>query len=415
VKGTPPYAGKDPTANLVRYWKWPYWDKEGYYFNSRTPMGDKSYVKTRLYYDTYENSLAIYSDSTYSGNPSISTYDDYTYGASVEAGTSLVPCNLLKLAGHYKRDVHREQDDPSYPTERTEQRIFSVGAEDTVTFTEKLYSIFGVSYDNQRTTKAENYVVPRTGTPYMEQLPKSDAESWNLQGGVFYSITDTGKLGFHISQKTRLPSIKDVYSYRFGRTIPNPDLKEEKAANYEVNYQDLFFKRVVLKTALFYRDIKDYIQQIAITPSVGQNQNIGHVEQYGFEIEMSSPILSNLDAGFNYTYLDTNNRSSSDKLTDVPEHKFFVYAKYTPIDKLSLLADTEIDSKRYSSTTSGLPGGGPRVAKGFTLVNFKAMYEIIKGLQIEAGIRNIFDKNYELNEGYPMAGRTYFSNLTYRF
>lgn len=421
VKGTPPYAGKDPTASMVRYWQWPYWDKEGYYFNSRTPIGEKSYAKTRLFYDTYQNSLAIYSDSTYSRidrtrGGSLSNYDDYTYGASVEVGTSLVPRNLLKLAGHYKRDVHREQDDVGYPTERTEQKIFSIGAEDTITFTNKLYAILGVSYDNQKTTKAENYVVPRGGgTPYMEQLPKSDDESWNPQGGLFYSMTDTGKLGFSISCKTRLPSIKDIYSYRFGRTIPNPDLKPEKAYNYELNYQDLFLKRVALKTALFYRDIKDYIQQKAITPSVGQNQNIGHVEQYGFEIELSSPILSNLDAGLNYTYVDTNNRSNADKITDVPEHKFFIYTKYKPIDKLSLLADLEIDSRRYSSTTSGLPGGNPRIARGFTLVNAKAMYEIIKGLQIEAGIRNIFDKNYELNEGYPMPGRTYFSNLTYRF
>jgi iron complex outermembrane recepter protein len=39
----------------------------------------------------------------------------------------------------------------------------------------------------------------------------------------------------------------------------------------------------------------------------------------------------------------------------------------------------------------------------------------MKGLQIEAGVRNSFDKDYELSEGYPMPGRTYFSNLTYRF
>ncbi len=43
------------------------------------------------------------------------------------------------------------------------------------------------------------------------------------------------------------------------------------------------------------------------------------------------------------------------------------------------------------------------------------MYEIIRGLQIEAGVRNVFDNDYELNEGFPMPGRLFFANLTYRF
>lgn len=425
TKGTPPYAGTDSTQT-VRYWQWPFWDKESYYFNSRTPLGDKSYVKTRLYYDTYQNSLAIYSDSTYSvinrsRGGSKSNYDDYTYGASVEAGTSLIPHNLLKIAGHYKMDVHREQDDVGYPTEKTAQKIFSIGAEDTITFTNKLYAILGLSYDDQRTTEAENYVT-RVTPRYMEKLEKGSADAWNPQGGIFYSFTDTSKIGFSVSQKTRFATIKDMYSYRFGSAIPNPDLKPEKATNYEVNFQDVLFKKVSLRTAIFYRDIEDYIQQVTVpnpsSPSttVNQNQNIGHVEQYGFEMDLSSPILTNLDAGLNYTYLDTNNRSGKEKLTDVPEHKFLIYAKYTPIKKLSIIADLEIDSRRYSST--GVSNGvdvSPRVAKGFGLANAKATYEIMKGLQIEAGVRNVFDKDYALNEGYPMPGRTYFSNLTYRF
>jgi iron complex outermembrane recepter protein len=416
VKGTPPYAGTDATQK-TRYWQWPYWDKEGYYFNSRTPMGEKSYVKTRLYYDTYENSLATYDDATYTtitrskGN-SVSNYDDYTYGASLEVGTSLIPRNLLKLAGHYKKDVHREQDDVGLPMETTEERIFSIGAEDTITITDRLYAILGMSYDTNKTLGAETY---NSTTRHMIDLEKGSAGAWNSQGGLFYSLTDTAKVNFSISQKTRFPSIKDKYSYRWQTAIPNPDLDPEHATNYEIGYQDVFFKRVALKTAAFYRDIKDYIQSVTVpdpddaTKTKTQNQNIGHVEQYGFEVELSAPLTDMLDCGFNYTYLDNNNRSSSDKLTDVPEHKFFVYSKFTPLKPLSILADLEWDSRRWSSTN------GVRVAKGFTVVNVKATYPIVKGLQIEAGVRNLFDKNYALNEGYPMPGRTYFSNLTYRF
>jgi iron complex outermembrane receptor protein len=418
VKGTPPYAGTD-TSQYIRYWQWPFWDKESYYFNSRTPLGDKSYVKTRLYYDTYQNSLAVYSDSEYSAinrskSGSKSNYDDYTYGASVEAGTSLIPKNIVKIAGHYKVDVHREQDDVGAPTERTAQKIFSIGAEDTITLTNKLYAILGISYDNQRTIEAESYVT-KVSPNYMENLEKGKADAWNPQAGLFYSLSKTAKASLNVSRKTRFPTIKNMYSYKWGSAIPNPDLKPETATNYEVDFQDVLFKKVSLKAALFYRDIEDYIQSATVvdpddaTKTKSQNQNVGHVEQYGFELDLSSPITTNLDAGMNYTYLNNNNRSSSDKLTDIPEHKFLIYAKFRPMKKLAILADLELDSKRYSSST------GTRIAKGFGVTNAKATYEIMKGVQIEAGVRNIFDKDYALNEGYPLPGRTYFSNLTYRF
>ncbi|OPY61779.1 MAG: Ferric enterobactin receptor precursor [Syntrophorhabdaceae bacterium PtaU1.Bin034] len=414
AKGVPPYTGSDPTV-VPRYWQWPYWDKEGIYFNSLTPIGDKSYAKTRLYYDKYQNSLMSYDDATYStmkkGSSFDSDYDDHTYGGSVELGTSLIPRNLLKLAGHYKVDVHKEHNQPN-PYQKFEDHHFSIGAEDTITITKRLYSIVGLSYDKLKTVEAQNY---NATTKLFSDYQKSSTDAWNPQAGLFYSLTDTAKVNASVSRKTRFPTIKDKYSYRLGTAIPNEDLKPEEAWNYEIGYQDVFFKRLALKTAVFYRDIKDFILQATVPDPSNpgkttlQNQNIGHVEQYGFEIELTAPITTNFEAGGNYTYLDNNNRTNPDKLTDVPEHKFFIYAKYSPIKKLSILGDLEYDSKRWSSTN------GVQVAKGFTVVNAKAMYEITKGLQIEAGVQNLFDKNYEISEGFPMPGRTYFSNLTYRF
>ena len=140
-----------------------------------------------------------------------------------------------------------------------------------------------------------------------------------------------------------------------------------------------------------------------------QNQNIGDVNQYGFEIDLSAPLTTTLDAGINYTYIYDDNRTNSDKITNVPEHKFFAYVKYTPVKFLSFLVDMETDSKRYSSSD------GVRVAGDYTVVNAKATYEILKGLQIEGGVMNLMDEDYAFDEGYPQAGRTFFTNLTYRF
>lgn len=411
-KETPPYAGTASTET-IRYWQWPYWDMEGIHFNSRTPLGDKSYAKARVYYDQYQNSLNSYDDAAYSTmkkkSSFMSQYDDYTYGGSLELGTSLVPRNLLKVAGHYKMDVHKEHNLPD-PFQRFEERIYSIGAEDTITITDKLHAILGLSYDRQESVQAEdwNYADHR-------DFPDSDADAWNPQAGLFYSFTDTRKINLSVSQKTRFPSIKDKYSYKLGRAIPNPDLDPEKGTNYELGYQDVLFQRIALKTALFYRDIEDYILGVTVPDpnnagkTTLQNQNIGDVNQYGFEIDLSAPLTTTLDAGINYTYIYDDNRTNSDKITNVPEHKFFAYVKYTPVKFLSFLIDMETDSKRYSSSD------GVRVAGDYTVVNAKATYEILKGLQIEGGVMNLMDEDYAFDEGYPQAGRTFFTNLTYRF
>ena len=88
-KGVPPYTGDDPSY-MVRYWQWPYWDKESFYFNSFTVIGDKAYVKSRIYYDEFNNSLYSYDDDHYNTITKKyafkSWYDDHTVGGSIEGG-----------------------------------------------------------------------------------------------------------------------------------------------------------------------------------------------------------------------------------------------------------------------------------------------------------------------------------------
>ena len=218
-----------------------------------------------------------------------------------------------------------------------------------------------------------------------------------------------------MSKKTRLPVLKDKYSYKQGTALPNPNLKPEKSINYELGYQDTFLKKIALKTAVFYSDITDMVMQVKVpNPSnpattLNQNQNIGDVRRYGAELDVSGSIITNLNGGFNYTYIWSDNRTDSTRIIDIPKHKLAAYAKYMPLKGLSLIADIEYNSQRYSSSN------GVETAGAFAVANFKAAYEFLKGLSIEGGVSNIFDRDYALAEGYPEAGRGFFSNLVYKF
>ncbi len=414
-KGVPPYTGTDPRVT-PRYWQWPYWDKESVYFNSTTSILEKSYVKTRAYYDIFKNSLYSFDDNTYTtisrGYAFRSWYDDYTYGGSIEAGTQLLPKNFIKAAFHYKDDVHREHNE-GFPVQHFEDQIISFGLEDTIDITNKFYTIAGVSYDRVETVEAQDLI---SATKTLKNFPLGTTDAYNPQIGLFYKLTDTDTVHASIAEKTRLPSIKDKFSYRFGTAIPNPDLQPEKSINYEVGYNGLFSKKFTIEANVFYSDVTDFILFKTVpdpsdpTKTVNQNQNIGDINQYGIELGLSGQILTSLKGGISYTYIQYENKSSSDKLLNIPHDKVFAYLQYfTPIQGLSLLSSLEYNTDRYSSTD------GVRVAKCYTLVNAKAMYEVYRGVTVEGGINNITDTNYALEEGFPLEGRTFFMNVTYKF
>ena len=228
-------------------------------------------------------------------------------------------------------------------------------------------------------------------------------------------MTDTATIHATVAYKTRLPTIKDKYSYRLGTAIPNPALKPEKAINYEIGYRDLLWDRVFLTAAVFYSHITDFILQTTVqdpddpTSTTGQNQNVGKVEQYGFEVGLSGALSDDLEAGINYTFLERDNRSNDNELTNTPNHKLFTYLRYHPLSWLSLQADMNYYSNSYSSTD------GIRIAGEFAVVNTKAVFAPFPDLTVETGINNLFDADYAYDEGYPEAGINYFANVSYRF
>jgi iron complex outermembrane receptor protein len=413
VKGVPPYAGSDPTQAL-RYWQWPYWNVENYRFTSNTDISSQVYVKLRAFYDIFQNSLYSYDNDTYSSitKPYAfkSWYDDHTDGGTIEVGTSWVPANLIKIAGHTKQDYHQEHND-GYPVQSFHDDVESLGLEDTVTLAPHVSAVAGISHDSVTTLQAQDVNAQKQ----LVDFPHGATSAWNPQLCLFYAPDAIGTFHVSVADKSRLPSIKDKYSYRLGTAIPNPDLQAERSVNYEAGYAGTMGNAARVEANAFYNDVSDYILLKTIpNPShpgktTTQNQNVEKVRLYGAEFEASVGLLTNLEAGANYTLLRAENETTSDELVNIPEHKAILYLHYTPLEKLKVLADAEYDSSRYS-TSNGLD-----VAGDFIVVNFKLNYELIRGLVAEAGIKNLFDRNYALEEGYPEPGRTYFGNLRYSF
>jgi len=418
-KGTPVYTGTDTQNSLFRnprFWKWPNWDTQSLYFLSNNRINSNNTLKTRTYYNQFKNQIDSYDNAEYTvmSRPYAfkSIYDDYTLGTSITFENTSVKNNNFSLAGHYKNDVHREHNEGE-PVRKASDHNYTIGAEDTYHITSALKINGGLSYMNRQSDKTQQY---NSTTKVISDLPENSNSTWNLQGLLQYDLNTSNDISFSVARKTRFATIKDRYSYRLGTAIPNPDLKAENALNYNLSYHGIIGGKLSLEAAGFYSKINNSIQtvnNVTVDPltntSLSQVQNVGRAEYYGAEAAVGYQFIPSLRIDANCTHIIRNNLSSPQiYLTDVPKNKIFAALSYQLMAKLNLLVSEEYNSRRYSTSYGA-------VARSFYLSNVKAHYTLPKGFAVEGGVNNLFDRNYQLVEGYPEAGRNYFATLSYSY
>jgi iron complex outermembrane receptor protein len=408
-KGNPPYAGGDSSV-AVRYWQWPQWDKEGFYFSANKGLGETSYLRARLYYDKFDNYLRSFDDATYStqtrGYAFDSPYDDDTYGTILELGTGALPLQTVKGSFYYKDDTHREGN-IGEPMRSFRDQSFSWGFEDTVRITGRASAIVGFSADYLTVRNAEDLqgglVAP---------VPVNSVWAFNAQAATFYSLSSSDRLHASFARKTRLPTIKDRYSYRMGRAIPNPDLARELSNNYEVGYSHFFGATTTVDFVLFRSDIMDSVQAVFVQPNVFQFQNVGEARHMGAEFSARSQLLPSVGLTANYTYLNRENRSAPTIIpVDTPRHKTYGALTWRPFSRLQLLGDLRYEAGRYGNN----PAGTVFLAPQYADMGLHTTADLGKGVQLQGGVTNLLDRNYFLIEGYPEPGRAGYVNLRYRF
>lgn len=411
-KGAPPYTGKVP-GNLV-WWDWPKWDKESLYYIGTTKLGE-GYVKTRAYYDSFKNSLSAYDDaslSTQKKNSSFnSTYDDYSWGGNIEGGLPLGD-HLLKGLLAYKLDVHQETDLAKQgkpfdsPWLKYESNTASAGIEDVWTLAKGTELSLGYRYDSFEVTQAEEYADnAKTKIKPMSTGGREGADNLLLTLGHDF---EGQRVYAGAALKTRFPTLKELYSYRLGRAIPNPDLGAEQVTHFELGARGKL-GMVNYNAALFYATLQDAIESVSITPSLTQMQNVGDATNQGVEISLDLALAEDWLLSGNYTYLDRSLGNAALVPTNTPKNQLYATLAWFPLALAELDADVEYASSRQSSTD------GLRPVDGYTLFNLRASYVWDKQLTLRAGVFNLADKNYAVTEGDPMPGRTFRVSASYAF
>jgi iron complex outermembrane recepter protein len=411
-KGVPVYAGSNP-ANQARFWKYTDWDKSSLYYIGKTAIGNKSYLKTRAYYDGYYNVLDSYDDATYTTQQKgfTSIYDDKTFGASAELGSELIKNNTIKLAVHEKHDLHREYN-VGQTAKAFEDNTLSLAAENSWRASQHISVILGARQDFRDTIKAQDYTYSDKKGKIIsgvKSFPLEDNQATNYQLAVVGRISEHQEVTGYLARTTRFPTLKDRYSYRFGTALPNPDLAPEKSWNYGLDYSVKPSNNLKLMASVYQSKLSDVIQQVDnVTPGVYQFRNTGEATYTGFECSADWKAASWLKAFGGYSYIDRKNDSNpSLRFIDVPHNKISGYLQFFLDKSTWAIVETEYNSKRYSTSD------GKYTAGGYGLVNLRANATLSGSFSTQFAVENLFDRNYAVSEGYPEPGRQFVLSVGY--
>ncbi|RMH60570.1 MAG: TonB-dependent receptor, partial [Zetaproteobacteria bacterium] len=188
---------------------------------------------------------------------------------------------------------------------------------------ERVYAMYGeLKYRPlAELTLTANARFDHIGLKYDDYLPTASApflsKSFNVsswRGGFAYDIGDAAELYGNVSTGFRAPTIRQLFAGDInptGGTSSNPNLKPERAVNYEIGVRGRMdaFSGLDWDIALFRMERNDYILDVAgqynfATGTTHQYQNIGGVRNQGVEVSLKTDPSRTLSMNLAYTLLD---------------------------------------------------------------------------------------------------------------
>ncbi|MFO7864159.1 MAG: TonB-dependent receptor [Salinivirgaceae bacterium] len=406
-KGVPVYLGDDPNVR-TRFWQYPRWDKNGLYLHSRTALSANTKLKTRWFYDTYYNVLKSYDNDEYNSQTFrytfTSIYDDAAAGGSVELMLSQIANHTINLGWQGKFEQHREYNKDETPRNITDFTS-TVAVEDAWKLNRHLTVMGGAGLFFRSGIEADHYFAQNDS---MASYPLKDDAALNFQLKTRWQVAPKQIVTAGIAKRSRFATMKDRYSYRIGRALPNPDLQSEQALNTEIAYC-YASKHFSAEASAFYHFIDNTIQQVTnVQDDLWQLQNTGRAHFRGFEALLGWQPLEKWSVGTTYAYIEQQNKTNPDlHFIDVPEHRATTFLKYELPRQFFAMANATYRSKSYSTTD------GDFSAPEFVTFDVNLAWHILESLKLNVSAKNIADRLYYLNEGYPESGRHYRVQLQF--
>lgn len=206
----------------------------------------------------------------------------------------------------------------------------------------------------------------------------------------------------------RAPTLNELfYNDPYGSS-GNLNLKPEKSSSWEIGIEKEIVKdRVSVSLTYFDQKYDDLIDWIETPPGswLYSPENISKAEVKGFEAGVSAKVTEDVTVASSYTYLDTENKNTGQRLRRRPKDKVSVSAEYSG-GPVALFAEYTFVGKVYDSASVGNLGS-------YSLVNLSGSYKFRKDTSFFARVDNLFDEDYSTAGGYNTPGLSAYAGIKF--
>ncbi len=225
-------------------------------------------------------------------------------------------------------------------------------------------------------------------------------------------------------KNVKYPSLNDLYYVPSG----NVNLKAEESESFEfgsIYQKDIINRKLELltSTTLFYNNIENYIQWEPTAFGFWQPNNLASVETMGVEIfleikQTEGKVKKQLNGTYSYTSSRNFEKqhefdeSRGKQLIYIPAHKGNISLKLG-VEEMNISTSYQIIGIRFISSDN------EEILPSYSLLDVSASKSIKwrsnSYFEISAGVKNLFNAEYQAIEWRPMPNRNYFIKLVYQF
>ncbi|MCO4797959.1 MAG: TonB-dependent receptor [Colwelliaceae bacterium] len=244
-----------------------------------------------------------------------------------------------------------------------------------------------------------------------------------------YHLGDDSSVYLRYANSFRLPTAGSLYHLTTkddgNAKAVDPEVSDTYELGYKVNLETVNFD-----FAIYYMDVDDGI--VHAYNDLGQRYltNASRVIHKGFEAAMLWQISEQFNITTAYSQakheFDQHEQYSGNEMTAAPEYIANVRLRFMPSflpGFSSMLEMQSIGEYWLDDANSQDADGNDRIEDGYTVVNFKARYQINEKLALHARLLNVADNEYVQEGSYrygktkysPGAPRTLYVGLNYQW
>ena len=208
-----------------------------------------------------------------------------------------------------------------------------------------------------------------------------------------------------VARGFRAPSLDERFG-DYGSFVGNPALTPERSTSAELGVDYDFAGGARLSATLFTLDISNLIVPTAAFDSL---ENIsGTSQREGLELEGRLPLGDRLILSGSYTYTEARTQTGA-RIGRIPRHD------------IGLTLETLLSDRLRNTTTlrgqAGRPADGFPAAPmaSFAAVNTAFAWALTDQAELTLRVENLFDRQYQLVQGYGTSDRALYVGLASRF